>query len=142
MNYFEILEKKFPEIEIQEDKVVVKDNFFEVIKFAKTAPELSFDMLFSIIAVDYINHIELIYILYSTYFNCYLKISNKVIESTVSVTSLFNSAFFDECEIYDLFGIDFIGNSNIYRLFMPNDWKGHPLRKNYKIDDRGLCINE
>ena len=50
--------------------------------------------------------------------------------------------FADENEIYDLFGINFKGNENLKRLYMPEDWQGFPLRKDYVQDDTRLCWND
>ena len=47
-----------------------------------------------------------------------------------------------EKEIYDLFGIKFIGNKELKRLYMPESWKGHPLKKDYIENDERLNWNE
>ncbi len=46
-----------------------------------------------------------------------------------SIVDIFDSACADEKEIYDMFGIKFIGNDELKRLYMPEDWEGHPLKK-------------
>ena len=48
-----------------------------------------------------------------------------------SITDLYNGAELHENEIFDLFGIIFKGHPNLRRMFMPDDWKGFPLRKDY-----------
>jgi len=58
-----------------------------------------------------------------------------------SITEIFKSAYFDECEIFDLFGIEFTNNPNLKRLFMPKGWVGYPLRKDYKQTDERLAWN-
>jgi len=52
-----------------------------------------------------------------------------------SVTSLWSGANWHEREVYDLFGIIFKGHPDLQRMFLPEDWKGHPLRKDYQ-DER------
>ena len=65
-----------------------------------------------------------------------------VIDEAESVTNIFDSAVADEKEIYDLFGIKFIGNSELKRLYMPETWEGHPLKKDYVANDERLDWNE
>lgn len=141
---FSILKSKFNNVElINESKVVVNSELVQVLDYLKNTPEFDFDILTSIIAIDLTDKIELIYQLMSSETSETLSVSYYTDNYTApTVTDIYKSANFDECEIFDLFGVEFIGNKNLKRLLMPENWVGHPLLKSYVQNDERLVWND
>ena len=99
----------------------------------------SFVRLSSVTAVDRYPaepRFEVVYHLYSldrkerVRLKCRLRGEDPAIES---VTSVWRGAGWYEREVFDLFGIQFLGHPDLRRIMMPDDWEGHPLRKDYPI---------
>ena len=127
--------------EIVDNKLVVSSELERTLRFIKE--NYHFDVLKDIKAVDLKEQgIELIYHLYNTEDEEDLYVSLNVINEAESVSSLFDSAIADEKEIYDLFGVKFIGNEELKRLYMPEGWEGHPLKKDYEEKDERLNWND
>lgn len=132
----------FGECELIENKILIKSRLHDVIKFV--TENYPYDILKEITAVHNPDgKIELIYNLYSTVDEETLLISIILDGNEAeTVTDIFESAVADENEIFDLFGVKFAGNENLKRLYMPEDWEGHPLRKDYVQDDTRLAWND
>lgn len=132
------------------DKIrVASSKLKELLNFLKNNAQFSLDRLNTIIAVDLGANFELIYDLHSIETGQLVRISvivdkssPKSLPTVPSIVDIFNSAYFDECEIYDLFGISFDKNPNLKRLLMPKGWMGFPLRKDYEQNDERLSWNE
>ena len=128
----------FPEAvsEASDQAVLVqKENLFEVIEYLKSSPELEFDYLNYIAAVDYYDYFELVYQLTSREHNHSLVLKTRCYDRdkpiVPSVVSLWRGADFQEREIYDLMGIAFKGHPNLKRILLWEGFEGHPLRKDY-----------
>lgn len=138
---WEIFKNIFGDIEIVEEKIVVKNNLAKTLSFIKD--NYHFEMLKSITAIDNKeNGIELIYNLFNVEDEEEVLVSIFVKDEAESVSKIFDSAVADEKEIYDLFGIKFIGNDELKRLYMPESWEGHPLKKDYQENDKRLNWND
>jgi NADH-quinone oxidoreductase subunit C len=80
--------------------------------------------------------VEVNYIVRSLTHNHWFRVSVGVDDELLtlpSVTSVYPTANFHEREVYDFFGIEFEGHPNLTRILMPDDWVGHPLRKDYPL---------
>ncbi len=128
----------FPEavVETSDQAVMIKGEFFfEVAQYLKSRPELNFDYLNYIAAVDYYDYFELVYQLTSLQHNHSLVLKTRCYDrakpTLPSVVSLWRGADFQEREIYDLMGISFDGHPNLKRIVLWQGFEGHPLRKDY-----------
>ncbi len=116
---------------------VPKENLYETAQLLKSGMGISFDFLMDIIGMDYGDEgLGVIYNLSSSEFPSYLVAlktitPNRENPTLYSVHDLWRSAGLYEREVYDFFGIKFINNPDMRRLFLRTDWKGYPLRKDY-----------
>lgn len=81
---------------------------------------------------------DLVYHLVSPHRRARVRVKVRVADgqSVPSITGLWPGAGWPEREVYDLFGIVFDGHDDLRRLLMPEDWQGHPLRKDYPVQVR------
>ncbi len=120
---------------------VNKQWIVPVIRALKSDSALRFDMLSDITAIDYLNlqrepRFDVVYHLYSLPFHHRLRLKAPVGEEDceiASICSLWSGANYMEREVYDMFGVRFGDHPNLERILMPDDWKGHPLRKDFPI---------
>jgi NADH-quinone oxidoreductase subunit C len=113
------------------------DRWSEVAKFLRDDPSLRFDFLQNVTAVDWIkqNRIDVVYHLWSypQKHACVVKIELPRDKPQVaSAAPVWSSADWNEREQYDLFGVEFVGHPDLRRIMLPDDWPGHPMRKDYK----------
>jgi NADH-quinone oxidoreductase subunit C len=118
-------------LEVRADKLVA------VCRFLKDQQQ--FTRLADLTAVDCHTReprFEVIYHLHSIEKNQRLRLKCRVPEAAAevdSVTGIWRSANWHEREVFDLFGIAFRGHPNLCRIMLPEDWEGHPLRKDYPV---------
>ncbi len=107
----------------------------EVHDAARDLKGLGFDRLGMVTAVDYVDFFRLVYRLQSRPLGAAVFLKTDVPRGEPSIDSmcdLWPGANWQEREIYDLFGIVFEGHPDLQRIFLPEDWPGHPLRKDYE----------
>lgn len=104
-------------------------------------PESYFDMLSCITGIDNgpdKGTLEVAYNLYSIPFDLHLMIKITVPRDNAEVDTLceiWRTANWHEREIYDMFGLVFKNHPDLRRILLPADWEGHPLRKDYKVQE-------
>ncbi len=108
----------------------------EVVRALRDHPDLRFDFLENLTAVDWpkTSTLELVYHLYSFVHRhgFVVKVDLPRAEPSVpSLTGLYRVADWLEREQYDLMGVQFTGHPDLRRIMMPDDWVGHPLRKDW-----------
>jgi len=121
-------------------------DLVEVCRFSKQDPGLAFDLLLDVTAVDYIGQalrFELVYHLYSTTLHHRLRIKVRVPEANASIPSVVSvwiGANWLERETWDMYGVRFAGHPDLRRIYMYEEFQGHPLRKDYDKEKRQPLI--
>ena len=114
----------------------------EVLRLLRDDPELEFEMLTDLTAVDYLGEVprfEVVYHLYSVAKNHRVRIKARVAEDAPeieSAVSLWPSADWMEREVWDLYGIRFRNHPDLRRILLYEQFDGHPLRKDYPKEKR------
>jgi NADH-quinone oxidoreductase subunit C len=112
------------------------DALVEICRFLKSDPELAFDFLEDLTATDHPkeNKIRVVYHFYSYTHRHMFAAKVELDRAAPEVDTLevvWKAANWMEREVYDLFGVTFRGHSDLRRILLPDDWTGHPLRKDY-----------
>jgi NADH-quinone oxidoreductase subunit C len=122
--------------------IVMPDDIVTVARFLRDTKGLIYNYLSDISAVDYYPDYDrpgrfgVCYHLYSLLYNRRLRLKVYLPEDDPAVptlTGLWEAANFLERESYDLMGIEFVGHPDLRRVLMPDDWDGHPLRRDYPL---------
>jgi NADH-quinone oxidoreductase subunit C len=118
---------------------VPKDSVKVVCQFLRDDEDLQYNFLSDIVADDYLPdfpRFAVSYHLYSIPQNHRLRLRTWVEDpddGPETVATVWPIATWLETEVWDLMGIRFVHNNALRRLFLPEDWQGHPLRKDYPL---------
>jgi NADH-quinone oxidoreductase subunit C len=146
----QILAEKFPELTFYTKAIglvaeIPVHKLREVAAFCRDDERLSCDFLHNMAGADFPPDRMEVFLMLFSYKHKHrvtLKITiNRKSPTCQSVAAIWPSADWYEREIYDLFGITFIGHPDMRRLFMPEYWEGYPLRKDY-TDSRIVPLTE
>jgi len=149
----DILQQRVPDAIIEagsyvgdEMALVERDQLLSVLTLLRDDPELDFSMLTDLTVVDWLElspRFEVIYQLYSVRLKHRVRIKVGVDEARPEVptaTSLWFAAAWAEREAWDLYGVRFTGHPDLRRILMYDEFKGHPLRKDYPQNARQPLI--
>ena len=116
-------------------------SLVETCRVLRDTPSLRFNVLVEVTATDYLPiepRFEVVYHLLSIPNRQRLRVKVRVGASELNgvvptVQSIWPAAGWPEREVWDMFGIVFAGHGDLRRLLMPEDWDGHPARKDYPV---------
>jgi len=152
----EKLKAQFPEAVLEEKEFrgettveLRAEDLVEVCRFLRDDPDLKYEMLTHVTGVDYsamrLNpRFTAVYEIYSLEHHRRLRLKVPLTDNppTVpSVTSIWAGADWHERETYDLMGVVFEGHPDLRRIMMPDDWQGHPLRKDYPTEGEPVAFS-
>ncbi|WP_033339246.1 NADH-quinone oxidoreductase subunit C [Catenuloplanes japonicus] len=119
---------------------IAPERIAEVCRVMRDDPALRFELCSSVSGVDYLGsderRLHVAYQLTSMTFRRRVRLEVGVTPDAPevpSVTSIYPTADWQERETYDMFGVIFVGHPNLTRILMPDDWEGHPQRKDYPL---------
>jgi NADH-quinone oxidoreductase subunit C len=119
--------------------VISREQIVDICRFLRNDPELRYDMLMDVAGVDYLGReprFEVVYQLYSIPHNRRLRLKVAVPERDAvvpSVSAVWSTANWHEREAFDMLGIRFSEHPDLRRIYMPDDYPGYPLRKDFPI---------
>jgi NADH/F420H2 dehydrogenase subunit C len=127
--------------------IVAASRLLEVAAHLRSAPGAEFDACSDVTATDWpprSPRFDLIYCLYSTRLQHRVRLKVRVADDVgaPSVSVVWPAASWLEREVFDLFGIPFDGHPDLRRILMPDDWQGHPQRKDYPLEGPGELLME
>jgi NADH-quinone oxidoreductase subunit C len=146
---YDALEEAYPAFADAIERVVVDrdeltlhikpERIAEVCQVMRDDESLRFELCSSVSGVDYLNsdprRLHVVYELTSMTYRRRIRLEAAIPAggSLPSVTGVYPTADWQERETYDMFGVLFTGHPNLTRILMPDDWEGHPQRKDYPL---------
>lgn len=127
--------------------IVDRAAILDVARHLRTASGAAFDICSDVTATDWPprpERFDVIYCLFSTTHGQRLRVKARVADGDPidSVTSVWPAANWLEREVFDMFGIRFSGHPDLRRILMPDEWQGHPQRKDYPLEGPGELLLE
>jgi NADH-quinone oxidoreductase subunit C len=128
--------------------IVKPETIIEVAQHLRYSPDASFDLCTDLTATDWppraAGRFDVVYCLYSIRHRHRVRVKTIVGDSQplASVTPVWPSANWLEREVWDMFGVNFTGHPDRRRILMPEDWQGHPQRKDYPLEGPGELLME
>lgn len=113
---------------------VAAERLHEICVFLRNDPKLRFDYLQLITGVDWAERIGVVYHLFSYehQHSIVVKVDlDRGAPKVASIVDVWPAADWHEREAWDMMGIEFEGHPDLRRILLPEDWEGHPLRKDY-----------
>lgn len=123
--------------------IVHKESVKEILSYLRQASGPGYEVLMDLTGVDYlvpVKQTKVVYLLHnpSNYERLRICVFVPREESIPSVVDIWEGASWYERELYDLFGVLFDGHPDLKRILMPDDWKGHPLRRDYALTEESV----
>jgi NADH-quinone oxidoreductase subunit C len=131
-----------------ETVVIHRDDAVAVFTALRNAPEFSFELLSDLSVVDFFGkepRFEMVYHLKSVSLGHRLRVKIRITEEdpvVPTLSSLWKGANWLEREAWDMFGVRFAGHPDLRRILMYEEFRGHPLRKDYPVDKRQPLVEE
>ena len=127
--------------------IVATDRLLDVARHLRDSPDAAFDMCSDVTATDWpprAERFDLVYCLYSTRHRDRIRVKVRAAEAqpVSSVSSIWPAANWLEREVFDMFGVNLVGHPDRRRILMPEDWQGHPQRKDYPLEGPGELLME
>jgi NADH-quinone oxidoreductase subunit C len=127
--------------------IVARERLLEVMRWLRDDPAARFDFLSDVTATDWPSRpqrFDVIYALYSIPLRHRVRVKVRAGESdpVASVTPVWPAANWLEREVWDMFGVRFEGHPDLRRILMPEEWQGHPQRKDYPLEGPGELLIE